>query len=188
MLNGDYTQFAENIYRAKVFAKNNRLHQLELFCDLMIGYSYMELNSFQKADSIIYKIIKETNKNGMTTLLYVTWYVMSELHLKQNKYDVAFGIVNNSLIQLEKNNTTSPYLLMLFKYNMFKIMMFKKQNDKAEICIGHARYIAEKYGINFEFDTDESHYIAVEDDEVSAEDIEEINSEANQSDIEGEAE
>ena len=31
-------------------------------------------------------------------------------------------------------------------YNMFKIMMFKKQNDKAEICIGHARYIAEKYG------------------------------------------
>lgn len=188
LLNGDYTQFAENIYRAKVFAKNNRLHQLELFCDLMIGYSYMELNSFQKADSIIYKIIKETNKNGMTTLLYVTWYVMSELHLKQNKYDVAFGIVNNSLIQLEKNNTTSPYLLMLFKYNMFKIMMFKKQNDKAEICIGHARYIAEKYGINFEFDTDESHYIAVEDDEVSAEDIEEINSEANQSDIEGEAE
>ncbi len=188
LLNGDYTQFAENIYRAKVFAKNNRLHQLELFCDLMIGYSYMELNSFQKADSIIYKIIKETNKNGMTTLLYVTWYVMSELHLKQNKYDVAFGIVNNSLIQLEKNNTTSPYLLMLFKYNMFKIMMFKKQNDKAEICIGHARYIAEKYGINFEFDTDESHYIAVEDDEVSAEDIEEINSEANHSDIEGEAE
>lgn len=188
LLNGDYAQFAENIYRAKVFAKNNRLHQLELFCDLMIGYSYMELNSFQKADSIIYKIIKETNKNGMTTLLYVTWYVMSELHLKQNKYDVAFGIVNNSLIQLEKNNTTSPYLLMLFKYNMFKIMMFKKQNDKAEICIGHARYIAEKYGINFEFDTDESHYIAVEDDEVSAGDIEEINSEANQSDIEGEAE
>ena len=188
LLNGDYTQFAENIYRAKVFAKNNRLHQLELFCDLMIGDSYMELNSFQKADSIIYKIIKETNKNGMTTLLYVTWYVMSELHLKQNKYDVAFGIVNNSLIQLEKNNTTSPYLLMLFKYNMFKIMMFKKQNDKAEICIGHARYIAEKYGINFEFDTDENHYIAVEDDEVSAEDIEEINSEANQSDIEGEAE
>ncbi len=188
LLNGDYTQFAENIYRAKVFAKNNRLHQLELFCDLMIGYSYIELGSFKKADSIIYKIIKETNKNGMTTLLYVAWYIMSELHLKQNKYDVAFGIVNNSLIQLEKNNTTSPYLLMLFKYNMFKIMMFKKQADKAEICIGHARYIAEKYGVNFEFDTDETHYIAVEEDEVSAEDIGEINSEANQNDLEGEAE
>ena len=168
-LNGDYTQFAENIYRAKVFAKNNKLHQLELFCDLMIGFSYMELESFKKADSIIYKIIKETNKNGMTTLLYVAWFIMSELHLKQNKYDVAFGIVNNSLIQLEKNNTTSPYLLMLFKYNMYKVMMFKRQYDKADICMSHARYIAEKYSINFSFDTDNSHYIPVEDEELISE-------------------
>lgn len=168
-LNGDYTQFAENIYRAKVFAKNNKLHQLELFCDLMIGFSYMELESFKKADSIIYKIIKETNKNGMTTLLYVAWFIMSELHLKQNKYDVAFGIINNSLIQLEKNNTTSPYLLMLFKYNMYKVMMFKRQYDKADICMSHARYIAEKYSINFVFDTDNSHYIPVEDEELISE-------------------
>ena len=122
----------------------------------------MQLGSYKKADSIIYKIIKATNNNGMTTLLYVAWYIMSELHLKQDKYDVAFGIVNNSLIQLEKNNTTSEYLLMLFKYNMYKVMMFKKENEKAEICISHAKYIAEKYGINFTFDT-------VEDDEVTLE-------------------
>lgn len=166
---GDYTTFAEDIYRAKVAAKRNRLHQLELFADLMIGYAYMQLGSYKKADAIIYKIIKATNNNGMTTLLYVAWYIMSELHLKQNKYDVAFGIVNNSLIQLEKNNTTSEYLLMLFKYNMYKVMMFKKENEKAEICISHAKYIAEKYGINFTFDTDASHYIAVEDDEVTLE-------------------
>lgn len=166
---GDYKTFAEDIYRAKVAAKRNRLHQLELFADLMIGYAYMQLGSYKKADAIIYKIIKATNNNGMTTLLYVAWYIMSELHLKQNKYDVAFGIVNNSLIQLEKNNTTSEYLLMLFKYNMYKVMMFKKENEKADICISHAKYIAEKYGINFTFDTDASHYIAVEDDEVTLE-------------------
>ena len=166
---GDYTQFAEDIYRAKVIAKQNRLHQPELFADLMIGYAYMQLGSYKKAESIIYKIIKATNNNGMTTLLYVAWYVMSELHLKQNKYDVAFGIINNSLIQLEKNNTTSEYLLMLFKYNMYKVMMFKKQYEKAEICISHARYVAEKYGINFVFDTDANHYIAVEEDEVTLE-------------------
>ena len=82
---GDYNLFAEDIYKAKVMAKCNRLHQLELFADLMIGYAYMELGSYKKADSIIYKIIKATNNNGMTTLLYVAWYVMSELHLKQNK-------------------------------------------------------------------------------------------------------
>ncbi len=163
--NGDYNLFAENIYKAKIAAKHFRLYQLELFADLMIGYSYMELNSFKKANAIIYKIIKETNNNGMTTLLYVAWYVMSLLHLKENKYDVAFGIINNSLIQLEKNNTTSEYLLMLFKYNMYKVMMFKKQYDKANICIDQAHYVAQKYGINFVFDTDPNHYVAVEEDE-----------------------
>ena len=56
---------------------------------------------------------------------------------------------------------------MLFKYNMFKIMMFKKQYDKAEICMSHAQYIAKKYGINFVFDTEQSHYIAVEEEELS---------------------
>ncbi len=162
---GNYNLFAENIYKAKIAAKYCKLHQLELFADLMIGYSYMELGSFKKADSIIYKIIKETNNNGMTTLLYVAWYVMSLLHLKQNKYEVAFGIINNSLIQLEKNNTTSEYLLMLFKYNMYKVMMFKKQFDKADICIAQANYVAQKYGINFKFDTDSNHYVAIEEDE-----------------------
>lgn len=162
---GNYNLFAENIYKAKIAAKYCKLHQLELFADLMIGYSYMELGSFKKADSIIYKIIKETNNNGMTTLLYVAWYVMSLLHLKQNKYEVAFGIINNSLIQLEKNNTTSEYLLMLFKYNMYKVMMFKKQFDKADICITQANYVAQKYGINFKFDTDSNHYVAIEEDE-----------------------
>lgn len=163
---GDYKMFAEDIYRAKVLAKDNRLHQLELFSDLLIGYAYLQLESYKKADAIVYQIIKATNGNGMTTLLYVAWYVMSELHLRQHKYDVAFGIVNNSLIQLEKNNTTSEYLLMLFKYNMFKILMYMKQPDKAEICMGHAQYIAQKYGINFEFDTDPSHYIPVEEESV----------------------
>ena len=162
---GNYNLFADNIYNAKIAAKYCKLHQLELFADLMIGYSYMELGSFKKADSIIYKIIKETNNNGMTTLLYVAWYVMSLLHLKQNKYEVAFGIINNSLIQLEKNNTTSEYLLMLFKYNMYKVMMFKKQFDKADICIAQANYVAQKYGINFKFDTDSNHYVAIEEDE-----------------------
>lgn len=163
---GDYKLFAEDVYRAKVIAKDNRLHQLELFSDLLIGYAYLQLESYKKADAIVYQIIKATNENGMTTLLYVAWYVMSELHLRQHKYDVAFGIVNNSLIQLEKNNTTSEYLLMLFKYNMFKILMYMKQPDKAEICMGHAQYIAQKYGINFEFDADPSHYIPVEEESV----------------------
>lgn len=155
-------EYIEHVYRAKIFAKESKLHQLELFADLLIGNAYVQAQSFRKAESIIYKIIKETNQNGMTNLLYAAWYIMSELHLKQREFDVAFGILNNSLIQLEKSNNANEYLLMLFKYNMFKVMMYKQQYEKAEICLGHAQYLAQKYGINFNFDIDATHYVAVE--------------------------
>lgn len=160
----DNNAFAETIYRAKVAAKYANQHQLELFADLMIAYAYMNVNSFDKAEYIITKIINETNKNGMTTILYTAWYIMSELYLKMHWFNVAYNIINNSQIQLEKNNNTSEYLLMLFKYNMYKVMMYKKITDVADVCIRHAQYIASKYNISFNFDLNPEHYIA--DDEI----------------------
>ena len=41
-------------------------------------------------------------------------------------------------------------------------MMFKGEYDKAQICISHAQYIANKYSININFDTEQSHYVSVE--------------------------
>lgn len=162
---GDYTKFAEEIYKSKITARQNNLHQLELFADLMIGYSYMQMGSYEKADSIFQKIIKTANDKGMSSLLYTAWFMMSELKLKQHKYDVAYGIVNNSLIQLEKNNMSTEYLIMLFKYNMFKVLMYQKEFDKAEICINHAKYIAAKYGINFMFNENPDNYVPIDDSE-----------------------
>lgn len=163
--NGDYNAFAEYIYKAKVEARMMRQHQLELFSDLLIGYAYSQAGSYEKAEFIIYRIIKTTSDNGMLMVLYTAWYLMSVIHLIQHKYDVAYGIINNIQIQLEKSNDISEYLLMLFKYNLFKVLMYKQEFDMAEICINHAKYIASKYGINFEFDTDPNHYIPVETDE-----------------------
>ena len=164
-VNSDYRVFAEYAYRAKVDARAYRQHQLELFADLLIGYAYFLGGSYEKAEFIIFKIIKQTSKNGMMMILYTAWYMMSEIKLKQNRYDVAFGIINNTQIQLEKSNDISEYLLMLFKYNMFKVMMFKQEPDTADICISHAKYISSKYNINFNFDTNPNHYIPVETDE-----------------------
>jgi len=110
---GDYEHFAAIIHRAKSIAKYNGLFVVEFFADLLIAYAYVQLGNYQKSEAILFNIIKSANQNGMTTLLYAAWYVMGELHLKQHKYNVAFGIVNNSLIQLEKSNTSTEYLLML---------------------------------------------------------------------------
>lgn len=159
----DYNVFAEEIHEAKIIAKYKGLHQFELFADLMIAYAYIKINSLQKASLIIYKIIKTANENGMNNLLYLAWYVMSELNLAQGKYIVTYGIVNNSLIQLEKADSANPYLLLLYKYNMYKVLRFKGQSEQSEICLAQANYIAQKYGINFEFDTDPNNFIAMVD-------------------------
>lgn len=159
----DCCGFAEEIYAAKRIARFNRLHQLELFCDLMIGKAYYEMESFDKASLIIYKIIRVTGDNGMSDLTYVAWLMMSEMSLRQGRYTVAYGIINNSLIQLEKADGSNEYLLMLFKYQMFKVLMYKQQVEQAQICIIQCAYLTQKYGIQFNFDTDASHYVPLED-------------------------
>ena len=109
---------------------------------------------------IIYKIIKTANEKGMTNLLYVAWYIMSELNLAQGKYTVTYGIVNNSLIQLEKADYANEYIMLLFKYNMYKVLRFKGQDVNSQICLAQANYITKKWGITFEFDTNPDHFIA----------------------------
>jgi len=168
-INGDYNDFAKFAYEAKIYAKYINIHQLELFADLMVAYAYILAQSYDKAEYIISQIINTTNKNGMSFILYFAWFVMSELYIRLSRFKVAFGILSNSLIHLEKNDNSSEYLLMLFKYNMYKTLMYLKQYDKAEICISHARYLAMKHGVNFNFDVDPQHYIGQDVDDETIE-------------------
>ena len=159
----DYKLFAEEIYEAKLVAKASHMLQIELFTDLMIAYAYLKLCSFRKASAMIYQIIKTANECGLTNLLYIAWYVMSELNMAQGKYIVTYGILNNSLIQLEKADYSNEYLMFLFKYNMYKVLRFQQKEEQAKICLAQADYIARKYGIIFEFDVDPEHFIPLVD-------------------------
>lgn len=159
----DYKIFAEEIYEAKLIAKEAKVFQIELFIDLLIAYAYMKLYSLRKASAIIYQIIKTANESGLTNLLYAAWFVMSDLNMAEGKYIVTYGILNNSLIQLEKTDHSNEYLLMLFKYNMYKVLRFQGKEEHSQICLAQAGYIAQKYGINFEFDTNPEHFIPLAD-------------------------
>jgi len=151
--------FAEEIYHAKLNARSHNLAQIEIFCDLLIGYTYVNLGAFKKASSILYKIIKSVKNQGMFLLQYLGWYFLSEMNIRQKKFDVAYGMSNNSMIQLERYGKASDFLMLLFKYNMFKIMMSLANSEKAQILMNQACYITQKYGINFAFDVDPTHYI-----------------------------
>lgn len=146
--------FAQEIYKSKIIARETMMHQFELFTDLMIGYAYIQLNSFKKASAIIYKIIKSSKAKGMNAIVHLAWYVMSILNIKEGRYDIAYGVLNNSNIQMEKSGVISEYLTMLNKVNMYKVLMCTNSKDQAQICMNQASYIVQKYGLNFNLNID----------------------------------
>ena len=169
----DNHEFAEKIYQAKLYARNSHIKQIENFCDMIIAYTYINFGNYEKATDILYKIIKTAKDTGMFLLEQMCWYILSEMHLRQKKIDIAYGMLNNAIIQLERSGKVSDYIMMLFKYNMYKIMMHKGQPDKAQICINQSHYITRKHNINYVFNTDSSNYEVIAEDEEQS-DTEEI--------------
>ena len=147
-------EFAQEIYKAKILAKAVLLFPIELFADLMIGYAYIKLNSFKKANAIIQKIIKYAKLKGMNAVTHIAWYVLSILNIKEGKYDLAYGVLNNSDILMEKNGVVSDYLTMLNKINMYKVLKFSNSAEQAQICMDQASHIVQKHGINFNLNID----------------------------------
>lgn len=171
--NDNPVEFAKIIYKAKILAKKYDLKQIEMFCDLLIGYAYVQINKYKKASSIIYKIIKTLQVQGMKLLEYLAWYFLSEMNIREQRIDVAYGMLNNSTIQLERQEYPSDYMLMLMKYSMFKVMMHMGNYDKAELCINQAKYLKQKYNINFNFIVDAEHYPLYNQNEIDKENFEE---------------
>ena len=74
--------------------------------------------------------------------------------MKQGRFDIAYGMLNNSSIQMEKLGGISDFLTLLIKFNMYKLMKCLKIEDKADICLSQAKYIVKKYGLNFNTNID----------------------------------
>lgn len=147
------TEFAKEVYKTKLIAKDMGLYKFELFSDLLIGYSYAKLNSFKKASAIVYRVIMDAKEHGMNSIEHIGWYVMSILDIAQGKFDIAYGVLNNSTIFMEKTQI-SEYLTMLDKVNMYKVLMASKEPEKAQICMNQAVLIVQKYGLNINLNID----------------------------------
>jgi len=146
--------FAKEMYKAKLIARSAMLYSVELFTDLMIGFAYVRLKAFEKASSILFKIIKTAKEKGLNSVLNPAWYILSELYISEGKYELAYGVLNNSIIQMEKTGVMSEYLIMLDKVNMYMVMMCAGQKEQAQICMNQAASIVQKYGLNFNLNID----------------------------------
>jgi predicted RNA-binding Zn-ribbon protein involved in translation (DUF1610 family) len=142
--------FAGNIYQAKIKAKMYKLTQIEFICDLLIGYSYFKLKKYQKASTIYYNVLEISTTNGLKMVTYLAWYLISMLKLEQQDYEVALCLINNAIVQLEKDYNSSALLFFLFRILLSKILIAQNEKKSAELCSENAKFIKEKYGLKFE--------------------------------------
>lgn len=144
----DYNKFADSIYQAKISAKMNKLTQIELICDLLIGYSYYKMGQVEKASSIYYNVLESSTTNGLKLVTYLDWYLVSLLKYEQQDIEVALGIANNAVIQLEKDHNAGDFMFYLFRILLAKIFDASGNQQAAESCLNNANFIKEKYGLN----------------------------------------
>lgn len=145
----DYQDFATKIYHAKLGAKANNLHQLELLSDLMIGYAYFKLQNVRKASKIYTSVLETATNKGLNNIKLIAWYLIAKIHISKNEVDIASGLANNALVELEKDLYSNPYILMLYKFLMSECLKLKNEDTQANFCYNQAVEIAEKNNINF---------------------------------------
>lgn len=141
----DYKRFANDIYQAKITAKMQKLTQIELICDLLIGYSYLKLEQLEKASSIYYNVLELSTNNGLKLVTYLAWYLISMLKFKQEEIEVALGIANNAITQLEKDDNSSDYMFLLLRILLAELLSAKGDENSVKLCTQNIIFIKEKY-------------------------------------------
>ena len=111
----DYKMFAQNIYQAKLLASDIRQLQLELFCDLLIAYSYANIGIKEKAESIYKDILEKSEKSAIFNILTLARYFMARLKISNNEIESALLIINDTLALLQKYNNHSKIIYALFE-------------------------------------------------------------------------
>ena len=88
---------------------------IELFV-LAVGFFVIYLAQ-DNPESYLYKNINVWDYENLFILLEVlAWYILSEKNIRLRNYDLAYGILNNTIIRVEKENKTNDYIMMLLKY------------------------------------------------------------------------
>jgi hypothetical protein len=118
----DLKQFAQNIYQAKLLALELHQKEIELFCDLMIAYSYERLDNKEKAELIYNDVIDSSDKFSMFNINMIAKYLLA-LH---SDNETKFIIVNDALDKIQKNNNNNKILYALFEQLYIKIA---KENE-----------------------------------------------------------
>lgn len=145
----NYEKFAGHIHQAKVNAKAYCLFQIELACDILIGYSYFKLDKKKKAASIYNNVLESSEKCGIRTVSQLAWYLISVLKYEEGSFEIAAEIANNAIVKIEKDENSGDFLFFLFKVLLAKILLAKNSVEISKLCIDNANLIKQNHNLNF---------------------------------------
>ena len=128
LLKDDYKRFAQNIYQAKLLASDIHHYEIELFCDLLIAYSYSKMDIIEKAVSI-YKDVHDTaERTAMFNILVIAKYLLAIIKQKTN-FDESMMLINDALSLLRKYSNQAQILFALVQ----KLYINLAENSEAEV-------------------------------------------------------
>lgn len=110
---GDYNQFAQNIYNVKLLARTYKEPFWSLLSDLLIAYCYQKLGSDLKAKVIYSDVLSVAQKSGMGFLLVLANYFMANLNYDLHKFDVTSKLIGDNIITIARTLPDVKFMAIL---------------------------------------------------------------------------
>ena len=139
-MENDYKKFAQNIYQAKLLAVDINQKELELFCDLMIGYAYSKIGVVEKSLCIYDDVIKASEKSAMFNIICIAKYLKAKLKLSQSLPEETLKLVSESLSMIRDYDNLSKILFAMFEQfyvelvEKYKIVSTDIEEDKQQLA------------------------------------------------------
>lgn len=111
----DYKIFAQNIYQAKLLASDIRQYHLELFCDLLIAYSYANMGIAKKAETIYQDVLHKAETSAIFNIMTLARYFIALLKMSRSETEEALLLINDTLALLQNSNNQSKITFVLFE-------------------------------------------------------------------------
>ena len=111
----DYKTFAQNIYQAKLLASEIHQTQIEMFCDLLIAYSYANIGIKQKAEIIYNDVLEKSENSAIFNILTLAKYFLALLYISENRENEAMLIINDALALLQRYNNQAKIMYVIFE-------------------------------------------------------------------------
>lgn len=167
--NGDFNEFAQNIYQAKLSLQDNDMYTFSLICDLFIGYSYQKINlveqkSWKKTEIIYDDVYNLAQRSGIVMVRILASWFKATLLKDKGLYTEAYDLIISTTSAIKRSGMINQILTLVTLILTINIVS-KIEEKQIEIpgLIYKVFYLGHKYHL-------EEYYKYIEDERLLDED------------------